>query len=74
MNVLWESMVGEMRALRLELDNRRHFTGEKETIETARGLLEQWTEPREVENPEIIAARNAMNLRMAADHDLFEVG
>lgn len=74
MNVLWESMIGEMRALRLELDNRRHFTGEKETIETARGLLETWTEPREVEHPEIVAARSATNFRKAADHDLFEVG
>jgi hypothetical protein len=74
MNVLWETMVAEMRALRTELDNRRHFTGEKEPIETARGLLEQWTEPREVEDPQIVAARTASNFTMAARHDLFEVG
>lgn len=73
MNILWESMVDEMRALRLELDNRRHFTEEKQTIEHAREQLETWTEPREID-PQVVVARSSTNMRTAAEHDLFEVG
>lgn len=74
MNVLWETMVAEMRALRVELDSRRHFTPEKTPIETARELLSTWTEPDEPEDIEMVVTRTATNLRTAAEHDLFEVG
>lgn len=74
MNVLWETMVCEMRALRMELDNRRHFTAEKQPIETARELLSEWTEPQEAEPIEMVVTRTATNMRTAAEHDLFEVG
>jgi hypothetical protein len=74
MNVLWETMVAEMRALRAELDHRRHFTAEKQPIETARELLSEWTEPKEAEPLEIVVSRTASNMRTAAEHDLFEVG
>jgi hypothetical protein len=74
MNVLWETMVDEMRAARLELDNRRHFTEERKPIELARDVLAKWTEPYVPENPEILAAKNAMSLRRAASHDLIEMG
>lgn len=67
-------MVDEMRAMRLELDNRRHFTPEKQTIEMAREQLTAWTEPAVAEDPEVVVAKSAMNFRKAADHDLFEVG
>lgn len=74
MNVIWETMIDEMRAQRAEYDNRRHFTAEKDPIVESRQLLRDWTEPREIENPEVIAARTGANLRRAADADLFEVG
>jgi hypothetical protein len=74
MNVLWETMVAEMRAERLEADNRRHFTPEKESIELVRGMLAEWTLLEEQQDLQIIADKTAMNMRMAADNDLFEVG
>lgn len=74
MNVLWETMVAEMRAARFELDARRHFTEERTPIELARDLIAKHTEPFIAENPAVLATRNAMNLRRAANADLIEVG
>jgi hypothetical protein len=74
MNVLWETMVAEMRLVRLELDTRRHFTEERAPIELARDLIARHTEPFIAENAEVLATRNAMNLRRAANADLIEVG
>jgi len=74
MNVLWEAMVAEMRATRFELDARRHFTEDRKPIELARDLIAQHTEPFIVESPDVLATRNAMNLRRAANADLIEVG
>jgi len=74
MNVLWETMIDEMRLTRLELDTRRHFTEERQPIELARDLVSKWTEPYVPENPTVIATRNAMALRRAANADLIEVG
>jgi hypothetical protein len=74
MNVLWESMIDEMRLVRLELDTRRHFTEEGQSFELARDLIAQWTEPFIPENPSVVAAKNAMALRRAANADLIEVG
>jgi hypothetical protein len=74
MNVLWETMIDEMRAQRFELDARRHFTEEKKPIEMTRDVIAQWTNPAPVESPEVIAARTAMNLRRAASQNLIEVG
>ncbi len=74
MNVIWETMIYEMRAERIELDNRRHFTEEKKPIELIRGQLREWTEVQPAEDPEIVGARSASNLQSAAQDDLFEVG
>jgi hypothetical protein len=74
MNVLWETMVAEMRAARFELDARRHFTEERQPIELARDLIAKHTEPFIAESPAVLATRNAMNLRRAANADLIEVG
>lgn len=74
MNILWETMIDELRLTRLELDNRRHFTEEKQPIELARDLVARWTEPYEPPNPEITAASTAMSLRKAAGHGLIEMG
>lgn len=74
MNILWEVMVTEMRAERLELDNRRHFTPEKKPIELTRVLLADWTTISEPEDIEIVTSRSATNLRMAEQDNLFEVG
>lgn len=74
MNVLWEAMVAEMRAERLELDNRRHFTEEKQPIALVRSDLAGWTEIKPAADPELVAVKTATNLRQAADDDLFEVG
>jgi hypothetical protein len=70
MNILWEAMVDEMRAERIELDVRRHFTEHKQPIELTRGLLEDWT--GEPESNDMRAARTADNWRLAGD--LIEVG
>lgn len=70
MNLLWEAMVDEMRAERLELDNRRHFTADKQPIETTRRLLTEWT--GEPEDLDMVAARTADNWRLAGDQ--IEVG
>ena len=74
MNVLWESMVDEMRLTRMELDARRHFTEERQPIELARDLIAKWTEPYVAENPAVVASRNAMAMRRAANANLIEVG
>lgn len=73
MNVLWETMIDEMRAVRAELDQRRHFTPEKQPIELARDLVTQWTGGIE-RTPADIADDNAMSLRRAASQGLIEVG
>lgn len=67
-------MIDEMRRVRTELDNRRHFTPEKEDIQLTREFVDNWTIPKEAANPETVAAKSAMNLRMASDADLFEMG
>lgn len=74
MNILWEAMVTEMRAERLEADNRRHFTPEKQSIELIREQLAGWTEQQPSEDPEMVALRSASAMRQAADDDLFELG
>lgn len=74
MNVLWETMIAEMRAERFEADARRHFTPEKKSIELIRQQLAEWTTVPEPEDPEITIARTANNLRLASQDDLFEVG
>lgn len=74
MNILWEVMVTEMRAERLEIDNRRHFTEPKQQIDTARALLADWTTVSEPEDLHVVTSRSATNLRMAEQDDLFEVG
>lgn len=73
MNVLWETMIDEMRAVRYELDARRHFTAERKPIELTRDTITGWTNPT-VENPQIVAAQTAMALRRAASQNLIEVG
>jgi len=67
-------MVDEMRCVRTELDNQRHFTKEDTPIQLVRDLLEEWTGPPADADPEMVASRNAMNLKAAADADLFEMG
>lgn len=67
-------MIAEMRALRTEYDNRRHFTPEKTPIDEARSLVAEWTAPAMPIDVEAVAARTAVNMRTAAEHDLFEVG
>lgn len=74
MNLLWEAMVAEMRAERLELDNRRHFTPEKKPIELVRHQLAGWTELKPARDPEVAVARTATSFTAAAGDDLFEVG
>lgn len=74
MNVLWETMIDELRATRAELDHRRHFTEEKQPIELARDLVTGWTEPPAAKPPALLAAENAMHLRRAASQNLIEVG
>lgn len=71
---MWEAMVDENRAMRAELDHRRHFTAEKETISLTRDVLNDWTIPRQAQEPELIAAKSASNMSSAADADLVEVG
>lgn len=71
MNLLWEAMVEEMRAERIELDVRRHFTAEKKPIELTRALLHEWTGDHETDL-EILAAQTADSWRLAGD--LIEVG
>lgn len=72
MNLCWEAMVAEMRAERLEADNRRHFTPEKKPIELVREQLAGWTEI--TEPPEFVAARSAGHMRDASRDDMFEMG
>jgi len=67
-------MVAEMRAERMELDNRRHFTPEKQPIELTRQHVDRWTLPREAKPLEIVTGRSAGNLSTAAKHDLIEMG
>jgi hypothetical protein len=67
-------MVTEMRAVRAELDHRRHFTEPKQPIELTRDHIDQWTSPREAEPLELVTSRTAGNLNTAAEHDLIEVG
>lgn len=65
-------MVQEMRAMRTELDNQRHFTKDKQPIELTREYVAKWTEPREARSVETAATTTAKNLHAAAD--LIEVG
>lgn len=65
-------MVQEMRAVRLELDNQRHFTKDKQPIELTRDYVSKWTEPREARSVEAAAVTTAKNLH-AARH-LIEMG
>jgi len=74
MNVLWETMIDEMRAVRFELDARRHFTKEREPIELTRDVMAKWTDPRPARDPQITATRSALSLRRAASQGLIEVG
>lgn len=74
MNLLWEAMVAEMRAVRAEADNWRHFTEDKKPIELIRTQLERWVEPARPIEPEVLAARSATSLRSAAADDMFDVG
>lgn len=74
MNVLWETMIGEMRAQRAELDNRRHFTEEKKPIIDSRTLIDEWLAPGPTVDAEAVALNNAKNMQLAADNDLFELG
>lgn len=67
-------MVAEIRAERMELDNRRHFTKPKEPIELTRQHIDRWTLPREAKPLEIITSKTAGNLSTAAEHDLIEMG
>jgi hypothetical protein len=67
-------MVEEMRAERLEADNRRHFTKDRQPIELVREQLDGWTEPVVPEAPEVRIARTAGALRTALADDLCEVG
>lgn len=71
MNVLWEAMVAEMRAVRAELDHRRHFTEDKQPIELTRDLLVEWTGGTTVD-VQLTATRTATSLSLASD--LIEVG
>lgn len=74
MNVLWEAMVAELRATRTELDNQRHFTPEKQPIETTRDYLDRWTVGREAASEEVVVAKSTTGLNRAAADGLFEVG
>lgn len=74
MNVLWETMIVEMRAERTELDNYRHFTPEKSPIQLVRGQIAEWTDIPEPIDPQIATGKSATNMRLASEHDLFEVG
>lgn len=67
-------MVAEMRAERLELDNRRHFTPDKQPIELTRQHIHRWTIGREAKPTETVVARTAGNLNTAAQDDLIEMG
>lgn len=74
MNVLWETMIDEMRAVRFELDARRHFTPEKQPIEMTRDLVAKWTGNAPERTSEQAAAESALSLRHAASQGLIEVG
>lgn len=74
MNVLWEAMVEEMRAERTELDNRRHFTPEKQPIELVRALIAEWTTVDEPVDLQLVASHTAANFHSANEDDLFEMG
>jgi len=67
-------MIAELRAVQAEADSRRHFTGEKDTIQLARDLVAGWTEPKPAQDPHVVVAKSASSLRAAAEADLFEVG
>jgi hypothetical protein len=67
-------MVDEMRAVRAELDHRRHFTEDKKPIELVRDQLTGWTELKPAQDPAVTVARSAAALHTAAGDDLFEVG
>lgn len=66
-------MVAEMRAQRLELDNRRHFSGEGEPIQDSRAFIAELLE-FEYPDPEQVVAKSAMSFQTAAVDDVFEVG
>lgn len=63
-----------MRAERLELDNRRHFTKEGDSIELTRQTIDRWTLPREAKPIEVVTSKSAGNFSTAAQHDLIETG
>lgn len=67
-------MIAELRATQLEADNRRHFTAEKQPIQLARTFVDEATTPGPTPDPQLMAAKTATNLRLAAEADLFEVG
>lgn len=67
-------MVVEMRRIRLELDNQRHFTKEGKPIETAREYIDRWTIGRPSLDAETVASKTAENMRRAAANNLFEMG
>jgi hypothetical protein len=74
MNVLWETMIDEMRAARFELDARRHFTAERQPIEMTRDIIAEWTGAQPEPSEDVIAAKTAMSLYRAASQGLIEVG
>lgn len=74
MNVLWETMIDEMRAVRFELDARRHFTAERQPIELTRDVIGEWTGRRSELSSDAVAAKTAMSLHRAASQGLIEMG
>lgn len=74
MNVLWETMVDEMRAVRFELDARRHFTAERQPIELTRDVIAEWTGNAPEPSAQLRTHQTAMSLHRAASQGLIEVG
>jgi len=67
-------MVADMRAIRTENDNQRHFTAEGKPIESIREQLHRWTVGREPVAPEVLTMKSTNSMRRAASSGLVEVG
>src|SRR5688572_15515401 len=55
-NVLWETMIQELRAVQSDVDARRHFTPENKPIRDARGFVaDLFPKVIEYRPPELVA-------------------
>lgn len=67
-------MVAELRAKQADINSRRHFTKDGESIQDTREVIEDWLTPEPVIDPQQMIAASAANLRQAADSGFIEMG